>query len=302
MSKLGTYVKDFTSYLDSSTRLLPGTKKRYLYELRRFIAYLQDPDITRVTPMDVLGWHQELIEAGGGAQTVLQKHAAVRRFLVYLDEFASIPQAKILRESLKKLSIPREAFEVRRPPYALSAEQIKKVLAIAVLRPGTGYRDRALIQMMLSAGLRREEVQRLLLNDVDMKACSAQVTGKGDKKRTVLFDQECRDVLQIYHEHTADWREPGDRALFISVFGEAMSLARINTVVQEVGEMAGVRGGLWPHILRHSFITGMLERGMRIQDVSALAGHTSIQTTMRYVHPSDSHLKAEFQKAMARKT
>lgn len=146
-------------------------------------------------------------------------------------------------------------------------------------------RDRALIETLYGCGLRASEACGLRLPDVDFSGGFLRVTGKGDKERIVPLVGTCRSVLERFVTETRPLFRPVGDVLFTTRSGNPMRREDVWRVVQKRGQKAGISlSRLHPHILRHSFATHLLRRGMDLRTLQELLGHASIGTTERYTH------------------
>jgi integrase/recombinase XerC len=143
--------------------------------------------------------------------------------------------------------------------------------------------------------MRRAELPNLCLDDLDLRPCLATVTGKGEKTRTVVFDALCLADLERWLEGRAQCRVSSEvKNVFISADGRPLHLNTISMLVRSIAKAAGLRKAVWTHLFRHTSVTRLLEQGMQLQDVAALHGHASFNTTAGYVHPDPARLKKEY--------
>lgn len=300
------YAEGFEAYLQSATRLAPHTRYLYARELRLFARGVENPLLADLSPQMLLAWNQMLYDAGAAVNTLDAKHNALRRFLLYLEEFADDQEmgdhaARLLKVA-RRFNTPRDR-EPPRQPFALSEEQVGKMLEAASRAVGgRGPRDRAIIHLLWATGIRCSELSNLRLDALALPERIATVTGKGNKVRTVVFDADCQEALARWLEVRAVCRvQPGVDHLFISAFGRPLQSGEISRTVRETAQAAGLRNEVWTHVFRHSRLTSLLNRGMALQDVATFAGHANVQTTMKYFHQSSGRLRDEYDKAMAPK-
>lgn len=281
----------FERYLDSATDLALSTRRRYAREVRDFVRKVGATSLDVVTPGVLLAWYQELHDKGLYQGTMVQKIAALKQFLRYMEEFEESEHAGRLLKVLGRIKVPPDAAP-KRQTHVLQPADIEELLAWAEKPPRFGKRDRALISFLWATGCRRNEVVTLTLADLDVHGRQASVLGKGNKPRTVYFDQECRTDLALWLIERRTWGPLCDR-VFISATGKPLAPDTLGSIVSGVANRAGVKG-VWTHLFRHTRITGLLNDGLSLQEVASFAGHTSVTTTMRYYHQDQVRLKERY--------
>jgi integrase/recombinase XerD len=190
-------------------------------------------------------------------------------------------------------------------PKALSEAEVERLLDAV---PGDGprpQRDRAILETLYGGGLRISELVGLDLGDLDLHAGLLRVLGKGSKERVVPVGRKARATLE---EYLADGRPALDRArsrvdrsaLFLNARGGRLTRQGAWLIVRGAGDRAGLRGRLYPHVLRHSCATHMLDHGADIRVVQELLGHASLSTTQVYTRVSPERLLAAYEAAHPR--
>ena len=292
MGKLSSYLPGFASYMETSTPLLPTTRTRYLYLVRKLATYWEDALLSRVKPADILMWTQQLHDRGESASNVQQKFAALRCFLSYCADFAEEENAERLLRALRKVRIRASRTAVY-PASAVSKDAMLALVAAARAGPPRlGVRDAALVQFLWDTGVRRAEAASVRLDDVDLEQRSARVVGKGDKERLVLFTADCTRLLRAWITERLTWEpEEGVETLFLSTLGKPLSPQTVWSIVKQLAARAGVKERVYTHGFRHARISHLLSRGMALPDVSKLVGHTDPRTTLEYFHPVTSELR-----------
>ncbi len=194
-------------------------------------------------------------------------------------------------------SAPTELLDApkigRKLPDTLSVQEIDAILSAVDLSHPQGHRNRAMLEMMYSCGLRVSEVVSLRLSDLFFDDGYIRVTGKGDKQRLVPFSSEVRKCVELYLGQRA-LSEPSTSSrevLFLNRRGGAMSRVMVFNVMKQAVAEAGVTKNVSPHTFRHSFATHLLEGGANIRQIQEMLGHSSILTTEIYTHLDRSHLK-----------
>jgi integrase/recombinase XerC len=216
-------------------------------------------------------------------RSVARRLSAVRSFLAYLVETGALRANAAVHVQAPKPS--------RRLPATLDADQVAKLLTIDGDDP-LARRDRAILELFYSSGLRLAELVSLDLGDVDFADRTVRVTGKGGKSRIVPVGRFALASLREWLAVRADF-EPngtGERALFVGKQGERLSCRAVQHRVRRRAQQQGTPVGVHPHMLRHSFATHLLESSGNLRAVQELLGHASLSTTQIYTHLDFQHL------------
>jgi len=219
----------------------------------------------------------------------------VARHLVTLRNFFRHAQVQgvISEDPTAHLESPK----IRRSlPGYLRLEEVEKLLELPDQKTPLGLRDRAMLEVLYSTGLRVSELTSLRVNDLDMKVGCVRCIGKGDKERLVPVG---RKALGIVERYLRDGRTaligPGRGGagafLFVNRRGGRISRVGVWKIFSAYGRKAGLRVPLTPHMLRHSFATHLLERGADLRSVQLMLGHSDISTTQIYTHVVEERLK-----------
>jgi site-specific recombinase XerD len=216
----------------------------------------------------------------------------------------------VLRSFLKYLAkedvstVPSEKIEVGKTPTRqvdfLELDEVERLIAAASGESLRGLRDRAILELLFSAGLRVSELTSLDRDSVNLKKGEFSVRGKGSKLRVVFLSDNARDALYRYLEKRSDL----DPALFIAIPVSKKGFVRergstdirltersVQRLVKRYAAKAGIVKDVHPHTLRHSFATDLLQNGADIRSVQAMLGHASITTTQIYTHVTNEHLR-----------
>ena len=182
-------------------------------------------------------------------------------------------------------------------PDTLTVEEIDRL--IGSIDPATkkGLRDRAILELLYSCGLRVTELCDLKIGDLFFGEGYIRVTGKGDKQRLVPVSDIARDRIQLYLE-TRHSARSGDDTLFLNNRGTRLTRVMIFTIIRQAAKRAGIDKHISPHTFRHSFATHLLEGGANIRQVQELLGHENILTTEIYTHLDSTHLRQTVEEHM----
>jgi len=185
-------------------------------------------------------------------------------------------------------------------PKSLSEEDVRKLIdAVEVSDDGSGLqvfirtRDRLILSLLYSSGLRVSELVSLRINDIDLQERTIRIRGKGDKDRIVLFDENTRNLLEDYLQkrvHESDY-------LFLNRFGDPLTPRYVQMMIKNYARKAGINKKVTPHILRHSFATHLLKNGVDIRAIQQLLGHSNLSTTQIYTSVDMQTLKNVYDRA-----
>jgi len=292
---ISEYLDGFASYMETSTRLSVISRKKYLYEVRRFIKDIGDPPLSEVTARVLQDWNARFYAENFAASTVIQKHSALAKFFTYLFQIEELEYAGRLLSLLQTQVLAPRDKGATREAYALEPERFTKMMDAAGKNLATGLRDRAVLHFLYSTGVRNSELTGLTISDLDLKERMATVHGKRAKTRMVVFDEACQRDLQVWLDDRATW--PTSDYVFCSNSGRRMDPSLVSIIVKKASKGAGFRKAVWPHVFRHTAITRLLDAGMYIQDTAVFAGHDDPATTMRYFHQGPQRLKEQYDKA-----
>jgi integrase/recombinase XerC len=276
----------FLQRLEVERRVSPHTVSAYRRDLTAFLGFCEREGIASPAAVDsycVRRFAAESHRRGLAPRSIARRLSAVRSFFAYLVEIGVLRANAAVHVQAPKAS--------RRLPPTLDADQVSSLLAISGDDPLT-LRDRAILELFYSSGLRLAELVGLDLTDLDVKDRTVRVTGKGGKTRIVPVGRFALDAVR-------DWLavRPGltipsgaSQALFVSRRGDRLSprsvQARINTRARQQGAPVRVH----PHMLRHSFATHVLESSGNLRAVQEMLGHASLSTTQVYTHLDFQHL------------
>jgi site-specific recombinase XerD len=261
--------------------LAPTTQRAYGSDLRAFAAWLRAHEL-RVEEVDARVLSEWVGDLGSGrnrlsAATISRRLAAVRSFLRFTLGPARVPEAALA---------PRR---VRRLPDAPKESEIDELLDLADGETPLALRNRALLELLYSAGLRSAEAVGLDLADVDFEREALHVRGKGDKERLVPLGEEAAHHLARYlRDARPSLARGAEDAVFLSARGRRLDTSMVRRLVRH------------PHRLRHAFATHLLEGGADLRTIQELLGHASLSTTQIYSHVDAKRLRRVYDRSHPR--
>jgi len=297
-------LEGFLKSLAATRGASPHTLRAYRGDLEHCVRFLTDLEITEpaeVTPRTLRAYLADLDERELAPASVRRKLSAARSWFKHL-----VRQGQVETHPATGLRARRSA---RSLPGALSVEEVEALLAAPSSERLAGRRDRALLELVYSAGTRAAETVGLDRGDLDLGRGTARVRGKGRKERIVVLGRFAREALETY---LADPRRPRPAArrgansrtepVFLNARGGRLTTRSLGRIVEACVRDAGVLRRCTPHTLRHSFATHLLDRGCDLRSVQELLGHAHLTTTQIYTHVSIERLRKVYEQAHPRAT
>lgn len=277
-------------YLLLERGLSDRTRAAYMHDVARFMEYIQDEGVeVRDVTLDSLHRFTWLLhDIGISARSIARALSALRSFyrFLLLDGFVGNDPTELLES-------PRIGHHL---PEVLSTEEIDRIEAAIDLSQPEGHRDRAVVEVLYSCGLRVSELCGLKLSDLFLDEGFLRVTGKGDKQRLVPLSPKAEAELRLWFidRNAIDIRPGEEDFVFVSA-RRRKRLSRITVFhnVKVYAASAGITKTISPHTFRHSFATHLLEGGANLRAIQAMLGHESIATTQIYTHIDRSFLRAQ---------
>lgn len=278
--------KRITYYLGAKRidGLSPRTLANYKYTLELF-AQRMNKSVSKITTDDIRGYITYLSEVRNLSETSLQTHISIlRAFFGWLHTEEKIKKNPMLKIRSLKL-------DKKNARQALSVEELERLRDAC-----KGYREKALVEFLVSSGCRLSEAAQLNVADVNFAERSVTVTGKGDKDRMVYFSVRARLMLQEYIKG-----RKGGEGLFVSCKTPYLPLKQraIQRIIHNISERAGLEARVHPHLLRHTFATHALNSGMDVTVIQRLLGHENIATTQIYAAMNEDVIKHQYNKYVA---
>ncbi len=301
MGLLEQAISGFGRHLRVERNLSAHTKTAYLTDLEQFRAFVAGTESSaEAIPTDPLviraflaSLHREKLRK----VTISRKVAALRSFYRYLlrEGTAAVNPAELIQ-------LPRCEKYV---PVVLSADEMVALLQVNFAADAAGCRDRAMVELFYSAGIRLSELTGLNVEDVHLSEGLIKVRGKGRKERIVPFGEPARQAIEVYLRKRPELfveRSGGDagEALFLSTRGRRMNPRGVARVVEKVVRQSGIGRKISPHALRHTFATHLLDAGADLRSIQEMLGHRSLSTTQKYTSVSVSRLMEIYDRAHPR--
>jgi len=286
-------IEEFINYLKEVRGYSPYTLKSYSEDLLQFSRFAEKKGTAEWGKVDIpllRDFLATLQENKYNRTSILRKLSALRSFYKYL-----VKSGKLKKNPLLVLSSPRQR---RGLPRFLKVKDIERMLSSAQ-EDALGIRNRAIIELLYSSGLRVGELASLQLSDIKENSEELKIKGKRGKERIVFIGEHAREALRDYLLLSRPLLEKNTNdALFLNRFGGKLSVRGIHKIVSKLAKQAALYAS--PHTLRHSFATHLLERGADLRAVQELLGHSSLASTQIYTHLTVDKLKEVYKKAHPR--
>jgi len=290
---------DFLEYLEIEQNRSQKTIQNYDHYLTRLVDFAGDIKVSDIDQEMIRKWRLWLNRLGTNTSDELGKTTqnyhliALRSFLKYCAK-RDIPAL-----SADKIELARTR---RKQVTFLSEEEVERLFAEPDLETINGVRDRAILELLFSSGLRVSELVALDRDHINLKRREFMVRGKGQKDRPIFISPEAATWIDNYLKQRKDTSKPlfvrysGTKQIDLSGNFHRLTARSIQRLVARYALLAGITKHVSPHTLRHSFATDLLMNGADLRSVQALLGHSNIATTQIYTHVTDPHLRAVHEK------
>jgi integrase/recombinase XerC len=288
------WIDQFIRHLEFERRLSPLTCKHYRRDLDALLAWCEQQGIEQWAGLDsehIRTYTGAAFRKGLSARSLQRRLSASRTFFRYL-----LREKHVSRNPVDSVSAPKGK---KRLPGNLDADRMARLLEI----PGEGPlvdRDRAILELLYSSGLRLAELVDLNLGDVDLADATVRVTGKGNKDRIVPVGKLARQAVNRWQKSRGQLADLEEPALFVSQRGSRISPRSVQARVTHWAKKQGIDSNVYPHLFRHSFATHVLESSHDLRGVQELLGHANISTTQVYTHLDFQHLASIYDKTHPR--
>ncbi len=278
---LDLLVDEYLSTLAVERGYSPRTIEAYAADLKDFLSFLEAQglrQVSEVSPAHILLYLSQLRRRGLTEETMSRRLSALRGFFGFL-----VLEHGLSENPLVLIEGPRPR---RKLPVVLSTEEVKRLLDAPDKTSPLGLRDRAMLELAYSSGLRVSELVGLLVYDLNMEVGFVRVRGKGSKERLVPMGDFAREALRAYLNKGRPklLKDPTEGHVFLNRRGRPLTRQRVWQIIKQHALKAGLPARITPHVLRHSFATHLLEQGADLRTVQMLLGHASLATTQVYTH------------------
>jgi len=289
----------YLRYIAQEKQYSPHTQSNYRRDLGQFRQFLEPAGsgsarpVESITKLEIRDFLSKLMVDHKARRTVARKMSALRSFFKHLFRRGILAELPTTGLSAPKLN--------RQLPKFVTIEDISRLITTFDLAALNGKRDRAIIEVLYSTGMRVSELAQLTHQQIQWRDGVVRVIGKGRKERLCLLGRPALEALDAYiRDRTYHGRGPKD-PVFRNRFGARLGVVSIERMVLKASKAAGLGERVTPHVLRHSFATHLLDAGADLRSVQELLGHASLSTTQIYTHITPERLKRAYEKAHPRK-
>jgi integrase/recombinase XerC len=278
------WVPRFLSHLAVERRLSPHTDSNYRRDLGLFVAYCdhdQVSDWPRLDSQHVRQFAAAEFRRGSSPRTIQRRLSALRSFFNFLQRegvLKSNPGVDVQGPKARK-----------RLPATIDVDQMSRLLSFRT-DAQLGLRDKAIMELFYSSGLRLSELVGLDMEHIDLADRTVRVLGKGNKTRIVPVGREAVQAISRWLKERATLAAVGEQALFVGRLGVRLQARMVQKLVAGWAKRQGLGVHVHPHMFRHSFASHLLESSQDLRGVQELLGHASISTTQIYTHLDFQHL------------
>lgn len=285
-----TYLPEYLMLLRIERNLSPHTLEAYKHDISRYLKFISDFDVVStlddIKPMHVRAFIHMLSDLHLQSSSIRRNFSVIRSYHTFIldEKYSTIDPS----EQLEAPRIPQKL------PTVLTVNEIEKLLAVIDTSTSTGIRDKAMIELLYSSGLRVSELVNMRLVNILANQGVIKVLGKGMKERLVPMGGKAAYCLEKYlNDARQKLVKKGKRTefLFLNVRGGKITRKGVWPLVKAYATKAGIEKNVSPHTLRHSFATHLLEGGANLRAVQEMLGHADISTTQIYTHLDKSYLK-----------
>lgn len=298
MAQMLDLLETFDHYLKHERDASPHTRKNYLADLRFLFGHLYElhPNVPRQGTQSLKLVTQELIRSY--LTVLLKKHhpSSVARKLASLRTFLHfwVRQGVIDSNPAKEVATPKVP---KRIPKFLSIDETVALLGVPNGDGVLAKRDKSMMELIYSSGLRVSELVGLDMDDLDLMDLQVRVLGKGRKERIIPVGSKARDALLGYMDKRSEIAPKDAEALFCNRRGGRLTARSVERMMRKYLRESGLNKHVTPHVLRHTFATHLLNQGADLRGIQELLGHASLSTTQKYTHVSLDQLMVVYDKA-----
>jgi tyrosine recombinase XerC len=293
-------LRKFLLYLRVERNASPATLRAYGIDLRELSQYLLSRHLS-LESFDRLAVRSYLNHLHGRElkrSSFLRKWAAIRSFFKYLTREAVVGVNPCL-------NLPTPKKERRVPLFMSEKETDELITAMeAAKKPLLSRRNRALVEVLYSSGLRVSEAVGLDMGSIDFWNETVRVIGKGNRERIVPIGKMALEAIRVYLKARGEGgnisRKEANAPLFVNLKGGRLTVRGVHLLVEAAARRAGLKRHISPHTIRHSFATHLLDRGCDLRSVQEMLGHKNLSTTQIYAHVTTERLRKAYEKAHPR--
>ena len=278
------WIDKFIRHLTYERRLSVLTGKNYRRDLQALKTWCDSAGIDRWADLDdehIRAWTASTFRKGLSPRSIQRRLSAARTFFRFL-----LREKHVAKNPVQSVSAPKSG---QRLPENLDADRMARLLDVPGDSP-IALRDRAILELLYSSGLRLAELTGLNTGDIDLADSTVSVTGKGNKDRIIPVGRFAKEAITKWLAARPALADPDEAAIFVSQRGTRISPRSVQARVDYWAKRQGIDTRVYPHLFRHSFASHLLESSHDLRGVQELLGHANISTTQVYTHLDFQHL------------
>lgn len=289
MNEYEDILNDFCDYLKIDKRYSDLTVESYRTEMKGYLDFFKEKNIKvkDIKNSDIKEYLAYIKKGETSERTLAHNVSVIRTFYKFL-----LTQKVIERNPTEFLELPKLRKKL---PTVLSKEEVEKLLDID-LTDCYSYRNKAMLELLYSTGLRVSELVNLELSNIDLESCTLKTIGKGNKERIIpISDYALYYVEKYINEYRGSMLKKGvNNYVFINNHGNVMTRQGFFKIIKKLALEKDIKTPISPHTLRHSFATHLLDYGADLRSIQEMLGHSNLSTTQIYTHVSSEHLKDNY--------
>ncbi len=268
----------YFQYLRVEKGVSNDTIQNYMYDLRQFFSFLNKKTTDGLKKNDIQEFIRIQTQNMLSVPTILRRISSTKNFYLFLE------RERIINFEIDDLDKPKGSKKL---PVCISIEEVEALLNAPDLDKNEGQRDRAMLEVMYSSGLRISELLNLTMRQINFQRGMLRIVGKGSKERIVPIGDYALEYLNKYiNDGRRKSINRNSDFVFLNRYGEPLSRVYFFKQVKKYAKEAGIKEEISPHTLRHCFATHMLENGAELRAVQEMLGHANIATTQIYTNIS----------------
>lgn len=289
MNEYEDILNDFCDYLKIDKRYSDLTVESYRTEIKGYLDFFKEKNIKvkDIKNSDIKDYLAYIKKGETSERTLAHNVSVIRTFYKFLLTLKIIE-----RNPTEFLELPKLRKKL---PTVLSKEEVEKLLDID-LTDCYSYRNKAMLELLYSTGLRVSELVNLELSNIDLENCTLKTIGKGNKERIIpISDYALYYVEKYINEYRGSMLKKGvNNYVFINNHGNVMTRQGFFKIIKKLAVEKNIKTPISPHTLRHSFATHLLDYGADLRSIQEMLGHSNLSTTQIYTHVSSEHLKDNY--------
>lgn len=289
MDEYEDILNDFCDYLKIDKRYSDLTVESYRTEIKGYLDFFKEKNIKvkDIKNSDIKDYLAYIKKGETSERTLAHNVSVIRTFYKFLLTLKIIE-----RNPTEFLELPKLRKKL---PTVLSKEEVEKLLDID-LTDCYSYRNKAMLELLYSTGLRVSELVNLELSNIDLENCTLKTIGKGNKERIIpISDYALYYVEKYINEYRGSMLKKGvNNYVFINNHGNVMTRQGFFKIIKKLASEKNIKTPISPHTLRHSFATHLLDYGADLRSIQEMLGHSNLSTTQIYTHVSSEHLKDNY--------